>query len=316
MSNYELPAMEWTPDESGPPMASLSAAAAVTGSGELPENLLGVSATRSEWNGITVDVTEFRCAGRVVHRLPSGFAQLSVVLEEVGEPAEPRLHPGKPCPIGHLPRHMLYAPAGLELWGFSADTRYVRDISLSFDLDRLGEKLDLKLDRSVTGTPRLRFVDDRIWALLKPLSQAVGDDDPSSRLYGDGLTTAIAARLFAAPAEPRATAARLAPWQLRRVLDHLEDCLPDAVSLKELSGLVGLSQWHFSRAFKASTGKAPYQWQLDARIRRAQSLLLGTGASLDQVAQATGFADAVHFGKTFRRVIGTAPGAWRAQRKI
>ena len=36
----------------------------------------------------------------------------------------------------------------------------------------------------------------------------------------------------------------------------------------------GLAPSYFSHALKASTGSAPYQWQLQARIQRAQALLL------------------------------------------
>jgi AraC family transcriptional regulator len=60
---------------------------------------------------------------------------------------------------------------------------------------------------------------------------------------------------------------------------------------------------------------APYRWQLRARVQRAQSLLLDTRASLEQVAEATGFADAVHFGKAFRKITGMTPAAWRKSRK-
>ena len=107
----------------------------------------------------------------------------------------------------------------------------------------------------------------------------------------------------------------LAPWQLRRVVEYLDAHLPGRVELAHLAALAGLSQAHFSRAFKASTGMAPYRWQLDARIRRAQALLIDTRASLDQVAEATGFADAVHFGRTFRKLTGATPAAWRRDRK-
>ena len=103
--------------------------------------------------------------------------------------------------------------------------------------------------------------------------------------------------------------------QLRRVLEYLDASLPDPVALNELAALSGLSPWHFSRAFKASTGLAPYRWQLDSRIRRAQSLLLDTRATLEQIAEATGFADAVHFGRTFRKLVGTTPGSWRQAHK-
>jgi transcriptional regulator GlxA family with amidase domain len=60
---------------------------------------------------------------------------------------------------------------------------------------------------------------------------------------------------------------------------------------------------------------APYQWQLDARIRQAQALLLDTDASLEDVAEATGFADAVHFGRTFRKLAGATPAIWRRELK-
>ena len=73
---------------------------------------------------------------------------------------------------------------------------------------------------------------------------------------------------------PGADGKGLAPWQLRRVIEYLDAHLPERVELAQLADLAGLSQAHFSRAFKASTGMAPYRWQLDARIRRAQALLI------------------------------------------
>ena len=275
----------------------------------LPENVLSVSVSRRAWNGVSVDITEFHCAGRVAHHLQyETQTRLSVLLEEVGSRCEPR-------PIGYMPRHMHFAPAGMEMWGYSADTRFVKDATLTFDLAALGERLATGFDANLTAMPRLRFCDDRIWTLVRLLADVVGDPDPSTQLYGDGLTVAIAARVFADPSLPGAGGKGLAPWQLRRVIEYLEAHLPKRVDLAHLAGMAGLSQSHFSRAFKASTGMAPYRWQLDARIRRAQALLIDTRASLDQVAEATGFADAVHFGRTFRRLTGATPAAWRYDRK-
>jgi transcriptional regulator GlxA family with amidase domain len=166
------------------------------------------------------------------------------------------------------------------------------------------------------SAPRLRFADDRIWSLARLLAEAIDDDsDPSTQLYCDGLTTAITARLFSPPSSRVGHASGLTPWRLRRVIDYLNANLPERVNLTDLAELAGLSPAHFSRAFKVSTGMAPYQWQLDARIRRAQAQLLDTDASLDDVAEATGFADAVHFGRTFRKLTGAAPAAWRRELK-
>ena len=281
----------------------------------LPENVLSLSAVRRAWNGVRVDITEFHCAGRVAHHLLyETETRLSVLLEEVGSHCEPRLREDQPCPIGYMPRHMHFALAGMEMWGYSVDTRFVKDATLTFDLTVLGERLATNFDADATATPRLRFSDDRIWTLVKLLSDAVNDPDPSTQLYGDGLTAAIVARLFTDPPEPDADSRGLAPWQLRRIFEYLDAHLPERVDLAHLAALAGLSQSHFSRAFKASTGMAPYQWQLDARIRRAQALLIDTRASLEHVADATGFADAVHFGRTFRKLTGATPAAWRRDR--
>lgn len=281
----------------------------------LPENMLDVSVARRAWNGLSLDVTQFHCAGRVIHKLSDDTEpKLSVVLEHVGD-VEPRLREDQPCPIGYVPKHMVYIPPGMEVWGFGGDVRYVKDAMLTFDIADMSERMATDFDATIVATPRLRFAEDNVWTLVKLLAEAVNNPDPSMQLYGDGLSSAIAARLFSRPAEQANDAKGLAPWQLRRVLDYLDAHLPDPVSLADLAVLSGLSQSHFSRAFKASTGVAPYRWQLEARTRRAQNLLLDTHASLEQIAAATGFADAVHFGRTFRKIVGMTPAAWRKAHK-
>jgi len=276
--------------------------------------VLSLSLAQRAWNGVSVDISEYHCAGRVVHPLRRQTeTRLSVVLEEVGGHCEPRLREDQPCPIGYMPRHMHFAPAGLEMWGYSADARIVKEATLSFDLAILSERLSTGFNAEAIAAPRLRFSDDRIWTLVKLLSDAVNDSDPSAQLYGDGLIAAVAARLFATR-ESVADARGLAPYQLQRVIEYLEAHLPARVELAQLAKLADLSQSQFSRAFKASTGMAPYRWQLDARIRRAQALLIDTSASLADVAEATGFADAVHFGRTFRKFTGATPAAWRHYR--
>lgn len=282
----------------------------------LPNNVLSLSVSGRTWNGMHADVTEWRCSGMVAHQFPyEAETRLTALLEEVGSPCEPRLRENQPCPSGYTPRHMDFTPAGMEMWGYSADIRFGKDATLTFDLALLSERLATQFDGDAISKPRLRFSDDRIWTLVRLLSDAVNDPDPSAQLYGDGLTAAIAARLFAGPPELGANGKGLAPWQLRHVVEYLDAHLPKRVDLAHLAALAGLSQSHFSRAFKASTGMAPYRWQLDARIRRAQALLIDTRFSLDQVAEATGFADAVHFGRTFRKLTGATPAAWRQDRK-
>jgi AraC-like DNA-binding protein len=210
---------------------------------------------------------------------------------------------------------MHFAPAGLKAWGYCADLNYTRDATIVFDVSKLEARWSQRLDPASVSAPRWRFSDDTLWTLMALLAKSVNDTDPSSELFGDGLIVAILARLLRSEEPRAATQQGLARWQLRRVLDYLDAHLPEAVALNVLAEMVGLSQAHFARAFKASTGVAPYQWQLRARMDRARALLLHTNHSLDDVAVATGFADAVHFGRTFRKMTGISPAAWRRSQK-
>lgn len=282
----------------------------------LPENVVGRSVSRKVWNGVLVEVAEWRGSGAVSHPFPyQPETRLVALLDELGSPCEPRLVESQPCRVGYTPRHMDFLPAGMDVWGFSQNVRFVRDATMLIDLAALEAQLGARFDRDVISAPRLRFQDDRIWPLMKLLADVVDDKDPSVQLYGDGLITAIAARLFTAPREPHVESKGLSPWQLRRVTEFVNAQLAARIELADLAALVGLSQSHFSRSFKASTGMPPYLWQLHARIRHAKTLLLDTDAAFEDVAEATGFADAVHFGRTFRKLIGTTPAAWRRDRQ-
>jgi AraC family transcriptional regulator len=282
-----------------------------------PKPISRVQVTRRVWGGVCVDVTE--CWGQGEACAELGYeneTRLWALMEEVGGAhCEARFKPERPCPVSYTPRNMHFAPRGLAAWGYCADLGYTRDATLVFDLRELESRWVQRFDSAPFSAPRWRFADDGLWTLVKLLADAVNDPDPASELYGDGLVTAILARLGreSAPMAPKQRG--LARWQLRKVIEYMEARLPEAVQLATLAQLTGLSQAHFARAFKASTGTAPYQWQLLTRIERAKSRLLHTNDSLDDVAIATGFADAVHFGRTFRRLVGVTPANWRRSRK-
>ena len=90
--------------------------------------------------------------------------------------------------------------------------------------------------------------------------------------------------------------------------------LSEAVRLRDLAEIAGLSQSQFGRAFKVSTGISPHQWQLNARIDRAQQLLVDADRSLAQIALDTGFSEQSHLTRVFRTIVGTTPRSWQRDR--
>jgi AraC family transcriptional regulator len=65
--------------------------------------------------------------------------------------------------------------------------------------------------------------------------------------------------------------------------------------------------FHFARRFKQTTGRAPYQYVLEWKIRRAQQLLRAGELPIAAVGDALGFASPTHFSAAFKRAVGQSP---------
>ncbi len=106
----------------------------------------------------------------------------------------------------------------------------------------------------------------------------------------------------------------LAPWQVRRVLAHIEAHMGLSIRNQELADIARLSIFHFNVAFRNSVGDSPHAYIIRRRIERAQRLMLSTQQSLSDIAAECGLADQAHLTRLFRRLVGESPAAWRRAR--
>lgn len=281
---------------------------------EIPENLETPGGANRSWSSVNVALDEPTCTCRLLQRLDSREASTQVCgnSEEVGqERAGPMLASDTPNPNADKPQSAYLAPAEVDLWGLSANMRCTKCATFRFDVDPPQERMGTSEVVELINVPCLRIIGHRLRMLVSLLPDAVNDAGPFEPLCSDSLAEESGAKVLERPKQVEGTARRLSETQFKEAMSYLEERLPARVGLATLARLAGLSQSHYSRAFKASTGLAPYQWQLRARIERAQQLLINTNGGLESIAEATGFADAVHFGRTFRKVTGATPAAWR-----
>jgi transcriptional regulator GlxA family with amidase domain len=134
-----------------------------------------------------------------------------------------------------------------------------------------------------------------------------------------GTALAAASRLVTLLTEmaaARSPAARggLAPWQKRKLEQHLKQQPSELHRVNELAQHVSLSVSHFYRAFRQTFGETPRAYILRMKLDHAKERMLATNDSLVQIALASGFADQSDFCKIFRRVVGDTPAAWRRRR--
>jgi AraC family transcriptional regulator len=103
----------------------------------------------------------------------------------------------------------------------------------------------------------------------------------------------------------------LAIWQQDRAIEMLNEHLDGDLALADLAKECALSAGRFMRAFKKSFGVPVRRYLLYKRVEAAKSLLLHSNDSLLTVALEVGFTDQPAFNRSFREIVGTAPGRWR-----
>jgi AraC-like DNA-binding protein len=103
----------------------------------------------------------------------------------------------------------------------------------------------------------------------------------------------------------------MAPGALRRVREHVELRLSETLEVSELAALAGLSQCHFSRAFKQSVGETPHRYLMLRRVTAAIELLKHTDQRLTDISLSVGFSDQSHFTRTFVKLTGETPRTYR-----
>jgi AraC family transcriptional activator FtrA len=100
--------------------------------------------------------------------------------------------------------------------------------------------------------------------------------------------------------------------RIASVADWMAGNLNEAITIEGLADRAAMSVRTFTRRFRAASGAAPIEWLVRLRVRRAQDLLEATDASIDRVAELSGFGAPETLRHHFRKVAGTSPSAWRS----
>jgi AraC-like DNA-binding protein len=81
-------------------------------------------------------------------------------------------------------------------------------------------------------------------------------------------------------------------------------------SLERSAALFGLDKYKFLRLFRQQTGLTPNNYVILKRIEQSKTML-HTGADLLDIALETGFYDATHFCRHFKKFTGITPNIYR-----
>jgi AraC family transcriptional regulator len=137
----------------------------------------------------------------------------------------------------------------------------------------------------------------------------------SGRLYAESLANVLAIHLLRYYSNSDGSSPRyqggLSGPKLRQVTEFIAANYSHDIKLAELAQVAGMSNFHFAREFKRTTGTTPHQYLIQFRVDRAKSLLGNHKLPLVEVGLRSGFSHQSHFTRLFRRLTGTTPHLYR-----
>lgn len=167
--------------------------------------------------------------------------------------------------------------------------------------------------------PTVLYVDDH--PIISSAGTAAGIDAALylwREEYGAEITATVARRMVVPPFREGGQAqfieAPIRPTRdcpLSATFEYMIQHLDQPLTVDHLAAHAAMSPRTFARRFRAETGTTPYEWLLGHRISAAQQLLERGSASIEQIAEQTGFGTAAGLRHHFANRLGTTPQAYR-----
>ncbi|GJM01269.1 MAG: hypothetical protein DHS20C07_29480 [Methyloligella sp.] len=109
-----------------------------------------------------------------------------------------------------------------------------------------------------------------------------------------------------------------ARWMTKRRLKNVDEFIEvemaSQLKVKDVAGMLGLSEGFFNRSFKAAMGKTPHRYILDRRRAKARELIIATNNKLADIAIDCGFSSQAHMTTQIKRSVGLTPAELRNER--
>jgi AraC-like DNA-binding protein len=100
------------------------------------------------------------------------------------------------------------------------------------------------------------------------------------------------------------------PDNLLRSLHYIKTNFSAQLTIEHLAAQAGISKYHFCRKFKKHAGVSPMSFVTLMRIEKAKGLL-GRNIPVSAVAYKVGFNDLGNFIRSFKKVTGQTPSAYK-----
>ena len=103
--------------------------------------------------------------------------------------------------------------------------------------------------------------------------------------------------------------------RIKRMLQFIHDHLEEELNTAAIAASTSISESECLRCFRNTIGTTPIQYLRQYRIRKAVQLLRNTQMAVADICAQCGFQNVSYFTKTFREMMGCAPGEFRRKQR-
>ncbi len=265
------------------------------------------------WDGMAAEIIQATKRQRIDIRFRAPV-HLLILSQRGTRIAGETLVEGLPRSTLHdLAGRLTFIPAGHDYHDWQDPRILTRSIYFYFDPDML--KIGARDVLTEEMTPRLFFQNKTLLETAQKLGGLIERSDANEEVYLQALGAVLAHELVhlndGKPVASPGVRGGLAGWQERALVEHIETHLSENISIATLADIIGLSRFHFCRAFKQSFGMPPHRFFRARRIERAKELLENPAYSITGVAMELGFRDSSMFSVQFRKMTGVTASAYR-----
>lgn len=105
------------------------------------------------------------------------------------------------------------------------------------------------------------------------------------------------------------------PSKISQAINYIQTNLGKDLTVADLAATANQSSDYFSCVFAEHMGERPITYIQSRRIERAQFLISTTELSFTEIAEQTGFDTLSYFSRTFRKITGQSPSAYKKNSK-
>lgn len=216
------------------------------------------------------------------------------------------------------PGSIVYIPAQSEWTGWDEGDATASYLLVSVErefADRTFERT--ASHRLAKLPPSIGFRDSAIEMALQKIANELKYPDPISVTMVESQAAQLFVRLMRLNGVNHEPAkGGLSSFDLKRAVGMIEASGDQKPSLADLAREIGVSRFHFCRAFKQSMGMTPHAFIAQRRLERSADMLRSTDLSATEIALECGFGSSSHFTVAFKRAFGASPTEFRRRWRI